>query len=93
MLGPFVGVLLDRWSRRRILVVSNASCKVLLLLIAQLVVRGDVGWLFYLLVLITFSVNRFLLAGLSASMPHVVGSELLVTANAVSPTCGTLAYL
>jgi MFS family permease len=87
VLGPFfVGVLLDRWSRRRILVVSIASRAVLLLPIAQLVVRGDVGWLFYLLVLTAFSVNRFLLAALSASMPHVVGSELLVTANAISPS-------
>jgi MFS family permease len=91
--GPFVGVLLDRWSRRRILMASNASRAVLLLLIALLVVRDDVGWLFYLLVLTAFSVNRFLLAGLSASLPHVVSRDLLVTANAISPTSGSLAYL
>jgi MFS family permease len=91
--GPFVGVPLDRWPRRRILVASNDSRAVPLLLIAQLVVRGDVGWLFYLLVQTAFCVNRLLLAGLSASMPHVAGSELLVTANAVSPTSGTLAHL
>jgi MFS family permease len=93
ILGPFVGVLLDRWSRRRILVASNAI-RVILLLVTALLVAGDnVGWLFYLLVLAAFSVNRFLLAGLSASLPHVVTRELLVTANGVSPTCGTLAYL
>jgi len=93
VLGPFVGVFLDRWSRRRILMASNAIRVILLLVIALLVVRDDVGWLFYLLVLAAFSVNRFLLAGLSASLPHVVSRELLVTANGVSPTCGTLAYL
>src|SRR5450631_1701225 len=93
ILGPFVGVLLDRWSRRLILVASNAIRVTLLLGIALLVARDDVGWLFYLLVLTAFSVNRFLLAGLSASLPHVVSRELLVTANGVSPTCGTLAYL
>jgi len=93
VLGPFVGVFLDRWSRRRILMASNAIRAILLLVIALLVVRGEVGWLFYLLVLTAFSVNRFLLAGLSASLPHVVSRELLVTANALSPTCGTLAYL
>jgi MFS family permease len=93
ILGPFVGVLLDRWSRRLILVASNAIRVILLLGIALLVVRDDVGWAFYLLVLTAFSVNRFLLAGLSASLPHVVSRELLVTANGVSPTCGTLAYL
>jgi MFS family permease len=93
VLGPFIGVFLDRWSRRRILMASNAVRAVLLLVIASLVVRGDVGWAFYVLVLAAFSVNRFLLAGLSASLPHVVTRELLVTANAVSPTCGTLAYI
>ncbi|MEP7192653.1 MAG: MFS transporter [Actinomycetota bacterium] len=93
ILGPFVGVFLDRWSRRRILVVSNAIRVVLLLVIALLVAGDNVGWLFYLLVLTAFSVNRFLLAGLSASLPHVVSRDLLVTANGVSPTCGTLAYL
>jgi MFS family permease len=91
--GPFAGVFLDRWPRRRILMASNAIRAILLLAIALLVVRGDVGWLFYLLVLAAFSLNRFLLAGLSASLPHVVGRELLVTANGVSPTSGTIAYL
>jgi MFS family permease len=93
LLGPFVGVFLDRWPRRRILMASNAIRAMLLLVIALLVVRDDVGWVFYLLVLAAFSVNRFVLAGLSASLPRVVSRELLVTANAVSPTCGTLAYL
>jgi MFS family permease len=93
VLGPFVGVFLDRWSRRRILMVSNSIRVILLLFVAFLVVRDNVSWLFYLLVLAAFSVNRFLLAGLSASLPQVVSRELLVTANAVSPTSGTLAYL
>lgn len=93
LLGPFVGVFLDRWPRRLILMASNAVRAVLLLVIALLVARNDVHWLFYALVLTAFSVNRFLLAGLSAGLPHVVSRELLVTANAVSPTCGTLAYL
>jgi hypothetical protein len=93
VVGPFVGLLLDRWSRRWILVANNASRAVRLLLIAQLVVRGDVGWLFYLLVLTAFWVNRFLLAALSASIPRVVGGELLVAADALSLTRGTLAPL
>ena len=93
VLGPFVGVFLDRWSRRRILVLSNAIRTVLLLGIAVLVQRDNVGPLFYLLVLTAFSVNRFQLAGLSAGQPHVVSRDRLVTANAVAPTAGSLAYL
>jgi MFS family permease len=93
VLGPFAGVFLDRWPRRRILMASNAIRAALLLGIAPLVVRDDLGLVFYLLVLTAFSLNRFLLAGLSAGLPHVVSRELLVTANGVSPTSGTIAYL
>lgn len=93
LLGPFVGVFLDRWSRRRTLFVCNAVRAVILVAVAFQVSHDDVGWQFYALVLLAFSVNRFLLAGLSAGLPRVVPRELLVTANAVSPTCGTLAYL
>jgi MFS family permease len=93
VLGPFVGVFLDRWSRRRILVLANLVRVLLLVVVAWFVGHGEVGWPFYVLVLSAFSVNRFLLAGLSASLPRVVPRDLLVTANAVSPTSGTLAYL
>lgn len=93
LLGPFVGVFLDRWPRRRTLVLCNVIRAGILVVVAILIARDDVGLLFFLVVLLAFSVNRFLLAGLSASLPHVVTREVLVTANAVTPTCGTLAYL
>jgi len=93
VLGPFVGVFLDRWSRRKTLVVANLVRVLLLVVVSWLVGRAEMGLAFYGLVLAAFSVNRFLLAGLSASLPHVVPRDLLVIANAVSPTSGTLAYL
>ena len=93
VLGPFVGVFLDRWPRRMTLVVSNLVRAVLLVLVAVLVAHDNVGLPFFVLVLAAFSVNRFLLAGLSASLPHVVDRDLLVTANSVVPTCGSIAYL
>ena len=92
-LGPFVGVFLDRWSRRLTLMVSNLVRGVLLVVVALLVSRDIMGVAFFVLVLATFSVNRFFLAGLSASLPHVVSRDRLVTANSVVPTCGSIAYL
>ncbi len=92
-LGPFVGVLLDRWPRRLVIIGANAVRVALLLLLALDVTHHDQGPLFYSLVLVTFSVNRFLLAGLSAGQPRVVPRELLITANSVGPTCGSLTYL
>ncbi len=93
LLGPFCGVFLDRWSRRQVLLGSNAIRSLLVLVLAGVVARDGDGVGFFVLVLTCLSVNRFLLAALSASLPHVVPMERLVMANAVSPTCGTLAYL
>lgn len=92
-LGPFVGVLLDRWPRRRVLVVSQLVRATAMLGVAALVSGTDTGPAFYALVLLVFSVNRFILAGLSSGMPHVVTRDKLVSANSVAPTCGSLAYL
>jgi MFS family permease len=93
VLGPFVGVFLDRWSRRQVLVWSNFVRVVLVGVIAG-AVRADVrGPVLFGLILVCLSVNRFLLAGLSAALPHVVVREDLVTANALTPTAGTLAVI
>jgi MFS family permease len=93
VLGPFVGVFLDRWSRRQVLAWSN-FLRVSLVLVLALAVHADLrGPGLFALILVCLSVNRFLLAGLSASLPHVVVRADLVTANALTPTAGTLAVL
>ena len=51
------------------------------------------GPVLFALILACLSVNRFLLAGLSAALPHVVDRDDLITANALTPTAGTLAFL
>lgn len=92
-LGPFVGVFLDRWSRRQVLAWSN-FVRVALVGALTVGVAADLrGPALFGLILVCLSVNRFLLAGLSASLPHVVLNEDLVTANAVTPTAGTMAFL
>src|ERR1019366_6088047 len=53
------------------------------------VVREDLGSLFYLLVLAVLSLNRFLLAGSFASLSNVGGRNLLVTTNGISPPSRT----
>ncbi|MFZ0322758.1 MAG: MFS transporter [Actinomycetes bacterium] len=89
LVGPFAGVLLDRWSRRQVLVVANLTRAVGVALIALLIAVGQDGAPLYVTALSVLGVNRFVLAALGASLPHVVSTELLVTANAVAPTAGT----
>ncbi|GAB3210708.1 MFS transporter [Marinactinospora thermotolerans] len=91
VVGPFAGVLIDRWPRRQILLVSAVGKAALAAVTAALVATGSDGVAFLAAALLLLSLNRFFLAALSAALPHVVARERLVMANAVTPTCGTFA--
>lgn len=91
VIGPFAGVFLDRWRRRTVLVRANLVKAAFALPIIALVLAGNDGPLLGLAVLIVLGIGRFVLAGLSASLPHVVQGRDLVTANALTPTSGTIA--
>ncbi|GAA0289944.1 MFS transporter [Streptomyces turgidiscabies] len=91
LVGPFAGVLLDRWRRRQVFLYGNLLRALLACVTAVLVLSHVPDWLFYVSALCVTAVNRFVLAGLSASLPRVVDDERLVIANSLSPTAGTLA--
>jgi len=91
IVGPFVGPLTDRWQRQRIVLVGNLVRLVLVGAIIACVVAGTPLWTLYALALLTLSVNRFLLAALTAGIPQVVPASELLAANSVLPTLGTLA--
>ena len=90
LVGPFAGVFLDRWRRQRVLVVANVfRCAFIVATASVLVVSGPRGLLFYIAALAALSVNRFYLAALSASLPHVVTDRQLLVANSISTTSGS----
>ncbi|MBI3648946.1 MAG: MFS transporter [Actinobacteria bacterium] len=91
VLGPFVGVFIDRWSRRRILCVAP----ILKAAAAGLVLFDPVRWSipFFAGALFVISVNRFFLATANAVVPRVVPIEDLLAANALATVGGTLALL
>jgi MFS family permease len=91
IIGPFAGVFLDRWRRRNVLVRANLLKALFTIPVIALVIAGNDGPLLGLAVLIVLGIGRFVLAGLSASLPHVVAGRDLVTANALTPTSGTIA--
>lgn len=91
VLGPFAGALMDRWDRRLVLVGANIGRLVLIGAIGTiLAVRaGDMPLL--LGALIANGLARFVGSGLSASLPHVVPRDQVVTMNSVAMAAGAIA--
>ena len=90
IVGPFAGALLDRWDRRRVLVVANLLRSVLVAVAAVAVASGISSNALFLLALFVLGLSRFVGSGLSASLPHVVPLRNLVEANALATTLGAV---
>lgn len=88
--GPFVGTLIDRWPRQRILVSASLLRAFTVALVWLVVTQGFGDGPLAVVVLFSLAIGRFLLATLSASLPHVARDRELTTANAFAPTAGTL---
>lgn len=90
LVGPYAGVFLDRFSRQKIVTLSNVVRALDLLLIAFMVKNNQTGLSLTLAVLAAFGINRLILAGLSAGLPLVVDTKELISANALAVTGGSI---
>ena len=93
IVGPWAGVLLDRWRRRQVLFAGNLVRAAITFAIALIILTSGLGPAVYLLALLNISINRFLLSALSASLPRVVAGRLLLTANSLIPSLGAAAAI
>lgn len=90
LVGPWAAGVLDRFRRRSVLVVGGVVRAALAAATAGAVLLGSDALLAGV-VLAYLSVNRLLLAALSAALPRVVPDVDLVPANALVPTLGSAA--
>ena len=88
VIGPFAGALLDRWDRRRVLMFANLLGAATTVAVAASVFAGLAGPALYIGALAATGTTRFVLAGLSTSLPHVVPARNLVEANVLAVTAG-----
>ena len=93
IVGPYVGIFLDRFSRKRVIQFANLFRALNLLIIAYLIYSGSTGLTLTFFVLISFGANRLILAGLSAGLPLLVNKKDLVSANALAVTGGTISVV
>jgi predicted MFS family arabinose efflux permease len=91
VIGPFTGVFIDRWSRRRILTIAPWAKSALVWLVLFDPVRAPVP--FFAGALVVLSVNRFFLATAQAVVPRLVPAEDLLMANSLATVGGTVALL
>jgi len=91
LLGPFAGALMDRWDRRLVLVGAAVGRLILIAAIGTILAvgAGDVPLLIG--ALLANGLARFVVSGLSASLPHVVPREQVVTMNSVAIASGAIA--
>jgi predicted MFS family arabinose efflux permease len=91
ILGPFVGVFIDRWQRRRILLFAPwVKAAVVGLVLFDPI---DQAVPFFAGALVIMSVNRFFLSTAAAVVPRLVPYEDLLVANSLATVGGTVALL
>ena len=83
LFGTFAGVLVDRWDRRRVMIIVNLLLSVVLLPLL-LVQDASRIWIVYLVVAASGCLTPFFVAAEATMLPALVGEDDLVTANAVN---------
>ncbi len=107
VISPFLGVVIDRWNRRRLLFLSNALRAGLVLMIALfgvsttaddpvkglIVAEALPSVYLFVVFMVTLACTRLLLATKAAALPVTLEGHSLVEGNAVSQLGGALFQL
>jgi MFS family permease len=88
--GLFAGVLVDRWSKRRLLIFSNAARAVAA--IAFFFARDHV-WALYITTMFFATFSQLFTTSNAASIPHMVSRQQLISANTLFSGGFTIAQL
>ncbi len=81
--GPISGVIADRFSRQRIMIISDIL-RAVVVLGFLFVRRADQLWLIYVLTVLQLGLSTFFEPAKTAAIPSIVEPRELVTANAIS---------
>ncbi|MEV6282569.1 MFS transporter [Kribbella sp. NPDC051770] len=92
VLGSLAGVFVDRWDRRRTMIVVNLLHA--LVLLPLLLVKDESGlWVIYVIVLAQSCLQQFFRPAEQSLVPHLVDQQQLVTANALNSQSNDIARL
>ncbi|MEU4608528.1 MFS transporter [Kribbella sp. NPDC023972] len=92
VLGSLAGVFVDRWDRRRTMIVTNVLHAVVLLPLLAVRDEGSI-WIVYAVVLVQSCLQQFFRPAEQSLIPVLVESRQLVTANALNSQTSDIARL
>jgi MFS family permease len=92
LFGSITGVFVDRWNRKRVMIVADALFA-LWLLPLLLVNSLDRVWIVYLVQFAESSIGQFFAPAENALLPNLVSKEQLVAANSLNSLSNNLARL
>lgn len=90
LLGPVAGVFVDRWDRKRTMVVADVL-RALLVLLCLLVRTAEQVWIFYVVAFLLSCVSRFFYPARTAALPLIVPDpDDLLAANGLMQAVETV---
>ncbi|MGD8857799.1 MAG: MFS transporter [Chloroflexota bacterium] len=92
LFGSVAGVFVDRWDRKRILVIGNLIQAMIIPLLLLVEANGWI-WLIYVAAFAESTVNQFLGPAENALLPTLVSEEHLVSANSLNVLNDNLARI
>ncbi len=93
LIGPIAGVYVDRWDRRRTMVVCDILRGILVLLIPLYFMRLNSLIPIYIIVFLAFSFARFYVPAKMSIIPDIVKTDDLLLANSLVSTTGMVAAM
>jgi len=92
VIGPLAGVYVDRWDRKRVMIIADLFRGVLVLTIPVFIAL-DMMVPIYIAVFLMFSATRFFLPSKLAIIPSIVPEDKLMVANSLSNTTRMIATI
>ena len=83
LLGSVAGVFVDRWDRKRTMILSDLSRALILLPLLAVAFGGPI-WLVYAVAVVEASVSQFFLPAKNALVPKLVEERQLAAANSLN---------
>ncbi|OIO36697.1 MAG: hypothetical protein AUJ74_01205 [Candidatus Omnitrophica bacterium CG1_02_44_16] len=93
LIGPIAGVYVDRWDRRRTMVVCDILRGILVLFIPFYFMRLNSLLPIYIIVFLVFSIGRFYVPAKMSIIPDLVKNDDLLLANSLVNTTGMVAAM